>query len=162
MSDQAASTARRFLQTIWPSEPEDLRRLRSTSLPPGGKWSGVLFCDLILLWSAQVLGLQRSLALNAQVPLDALVDVVAAELRQMADWLAHWQMSDSVAFLRQVASELETDRPADEAEVARALEGILLVVNRTQNWIDGFVPWAQLDERLPLIDAEHAPGNTHA
>jgi hypothetical protein len=158
MSTAALNTARQFVDQVWKSEPEDMRRLRDTSLPPGGRWSGVLFCNLILLWSGQTLGLQRGLVLKGSLPASAVTTVVEAELRQVADWLSHWQLTDTSAFLRRAADDLVSDPPGTPEALAETIAELSIAINRVQNWIDAFVPWAQLDGLLPRLDANTAPG----
>lgn len=158
MSAAALSTTRQFVEQVWGREPEDMRRLRETALPPGGRWSGVIFCNLILLWSGQTLGLQRALALTGDVSLEAATTVIAAEVRQVADWLNHWHMSDTCAFLRRIADDLVSDPPATPEALAETIAELSIATNRVQNWIDAFVPWAQLDRLLPPLDATTAPG----
>jgi len=158
VSAAALSTTRQFVEQVWAREPEDMRRLRDTALPPGGRWSGVLFCNLILLWSGQTLSLQRRLALNGDVALEAATTVIVGELRQLADWLNHWQMSDTCAFLRRVADDLASDPPGTLQVLAETIAELLIATNRIQNWIDAFVPWAQLDRLLPPLDGSTAPG----
>jgi hypothetical protein len=158
VSTAALNTTRQFVEQVWAREPDDIRHLRDTALPPGGRWSGVLFCNLILLWSGQTLGLQRGLALKRDVPLEATTTVVVAELRQVADWLNHWHMSHTCGFLRRVADDLVSDPPATPEALAETIAELLVATNRVQNWIDAFVPWAQLDRRLPPIDGNTAPG----
>jgi hypothetical protein len=152
MTDTARATALDFVHRVWPSEPDDIRRLKATSLPPGGRWSGVLFCNLIMLWTGQILGLQRSLVLDGSLPADVAVGLLASELRQLADWLAHWQMTDTCAMLRQVADEIVAEPGSSAQTLAHTIEGLMLAVNRMQNWTDAFVPWAQLDRLLPPLE----------
>lgn len=161
MSEAAIGKIQAFLDRVWADEPPDIRRLRGTALPPGGRWSGVLFCNLILLWSGQVLALQRKLALEGSVAPAAAAAIVVAELRLMADWLAHWHLDDTCALLRDVADDLASPAEPSAQSLASVIEGLLVAVNRMQNWIDAFVPWARLDQLLPPLDAETAPGYAH-
>jgi hypothetical protein len=145
-------TAQDFVKQIWPRQPEDIRRMIATSLPPGGRWSGVFFCNLIMLWSGQVLSLQRALLLDGKLPVEAATPLLAAELKQLADWLAHWQMADTCAFLRRVADELSGETGHTPQTLAQTIEVLLVAINRMQNWTDAFVPWAQLDRLLPSLE----------
>lgn len=151
---------RAFLEKVWDQEPEDIRRLRATRLPPGGRWSGVLFCNLILLWSGQTLMTFRTLARAGKVPAEQLAVVTAAHLRQLAAWIGpdHWHLDDTAAFLNRVADRLDGGAAMPPEDFARVVEELLLVINRVQNWCDAFVPWAQLDALLPPISRDQAPG----
>lgn len=151
---------RAFLEAVWDREPEDARRLRETRLPPGGRWGGVFFCNLILLWSGQTLMTFRTLARDGKVPADQLAVVTAAHLRQLAAWVGpdHWCMNDTAAFLGRVADRLDGGAAVTPAEISRVIEELLLAINRVQNWIDAFVPWARLDALLPPISRDQAPG----
>jgi hypothetical protein len=147
-----SETTHAFVQAIWAREPEDIRRLKATNLPPGGRWSGVFFCNLIMLWSAQVLGLQRALVLEGSLPVETACSLITAELTQLADWLAHWHMDDTCALLRRVSDELATQPPRSPRNLAETIEQLLIAINRMQNWTDAFVPWAQLDRLLPGLE----------
>ncbi len=149
---------RAFAKTVWRAEPADVKCLRATSLPPGGKWSGVLFCNLLLLWSGQIIMSFRSLAKSGNVPVAALAAVTATHLRQLADWLAHWQMNDTVAFLRGVADRIDAGDVKNAADFAVLIEEVAVALNRVQNWIDAFVPWSTFDAKLPPLAADRAPG----
>lgn len=149
---------RAFTRIVWEREPDDIKRLRETGLPPGGRWSGVFFCDVLLLWSAQTLMTLRGLARADQVPAKALATVAAAHLNQLADWLAHWRMDDTVALLRPVARRFEAGEPWTGTQLCATIEELVVALNRTQNWIDAFVPWSRLDASLPKLDRVTAPG----
>ena len=158
MSAELNQEVRAFTKAVWGAEPEDLRRLRAASLPPGGRWSGVLFCNLLLLWSGQIIMSFRSLAKGGTVPADALAAVTAAHVRQLADWLAHWQMDDTVRLLRRVGERLEAGDVKSAADLSTLIEELAVALNRVQNWIDAFVPWSTFDAKLPPLDRDTAPG----
>jgi len=156
--DDAIERLNRFVEAVWTQEPADIRRLRDTRLPPAGRWGGTLFANLILLWSGQNLQLFRRLARERTVPVDALSAVVAAYLRQLSVWLAHWRMDDTCGFADQLAGAFEATAFRTPEEFGDAMALLSLALNRVQNWIDAYTPWVQLDTRLPALSAEVAPG----
>jgi hypothetical protein len=147
MSTAAMSAA---LAAIWADQPADIARLRDSSLPPGGRWSGVLLCNVLLLWNGQILMSLRALARDRTVGPAALAAVLAAQCAAVADWVAHWNMHDLEQVMRSAAGRLSS--PVDAAELEKLLDELILVTNRVQNWIDSFTPWAQLDQLLPALD----------
>ncbi len=155
---EAVDRLTRFVDAVWAQEPPDIRRLRETRLPPAGRWGGTLFANLILLWSAQNLQLFRALAREGTVPVDALSAVVAAYLRQLSVWLAHWRMDDTCGLADDLAGAFAAKAFRSPEEFGDAVALLSLGLNRVQNWIDAYTPWAQLDARLPALSAETAPG----
>jgi hypothetical protein len=137
------------LAAVWADQPADITRLRSSSLPPGGRWSGVLLCNVLLLWSGQVLMSLRTLAREGAVDGRALATVLAAQCTAVADWVAHWHMDDLEQIMRSAAGRLRS--PMDAAGLEELTGELILVTNRVQTWIDAFTPWAQLDQLLPSL-----------
>lgn len=117
-----------------------------------------MFANLILLWSAQNLQLFRVLARERTVPVDALSAVVGAYLRQLSVWLAHWHMDDTCGLADDLAGVFEAKVFRGPEEFGEAVGLLSLGLNRVQNWIDAYTPWAQLDERLPALSTDTAPG----
>jgi hypothetical protein len=152
---------RAFVRVHWAEEPADVCRLRDTVLPPGGRWAGTFFVNLILLWSAQNILLLRALAKEGTVSVANLTVITSAYLRQLADWLAHWRMDDTCRLARDAAQALESNPAGQVEEFAEVLAQVGIALNRVQNWIDAYVPWAQLDTRLPELSADKAPGFVH-
>jgi hypothetical protein len=147
-----------FVRQVWAEAPADVRHLRATDLPPGGRWAGTLFANLILLWSGQNLLLLRTLAIENIVPVQTLSVVVSRYLRQLSAWLAHWRMVDTCRIADEVARALETGPELSPLLFGEMLAQLTLGLNRVQNWIDAYVPWAQLDSRLPDLSENAAPG----
>ena len=146
------------MDAVWAQEPPDIRRLRETRLPPAGRWGGTLFANLILLWSAQNLQLFRTLAREETVPVDAWSAVVAAYLRQLSVWLAHWHMDDTCGLADDLAGAFEAgcfEAPRSSATRWRSCRWGS-TVSRTGSTRTR--PWAQLDARLPALSTETAPG----
>lgn len=138
------------LAAFWADEPADIARLRDSPLPPGGRWSGILLCNVLLLWSGQVLMSLRELARGRPDGTADLTAVLGAQCTAVADWVAHWNMHDLEQVMRSAGGRLRS--PVDAAEFGELLDELILVTNRTQNWIDSFTPWARLDELLPALD----------
>ena len=157
-SGDGAERLRRFVDAVWAQEPPDVRRLRDTHLPPAGRWGGTLFANLLLLWSGQNLHMLRTLAREGRVPVDALSAVAGAYLRQLSVWLAHWHMDDTCGLADALAGAFEANEFRTAEEFGDAAARLSLALNRVQNWIDAYTPWAQLDARLPALSADNAPG----
>jgi hypothetical protein len=141
---------RSFTVERWVGEPEDVRRLRTFSLPPMGTLPCVLYCNFDLFWAGEQLQVCRQAALAGDLRLPELAEVSGLLLERIAARTAKWEMTDTVALVRRAAEVLREWRPDSAEEFSVVVEHLLMAINRIQAAVDAIIPWNELDRAVHL------------
>ena len=59
-------------------------------------------------------------------------------------------MTETVALERMLAQYFKGKGPASSEEFLAVVEHAMIALDRVQSWIDGLLPWSELDARLAL------------
>ncbi len=84
------------------------------------------------------------------LPVQVVCQTVAGLLERHAARLEKWSMTETVALERMLAQYFKGKGPASSEEFLAVLEHTLIALDRVQSWIDGLLPWNELDARLSL------------
>jgi hypothetical protein len=76
--------------------------------------------------------------------------MLAGLLERHAARLEKWSMTETVALERMLAQYFKGKGPASEEEFLAVVEHAMIALDRVQSWIDGLLPWSELDARLAL------------
>ena len=143
----------RFAQRNWRSEPGDITRLRTHSLPPMGNLPPVLYANFNTFWMGENIQVVRQLALDKALPPAALNQMAAALLNRHAGRLAKWKLTNTVKLVRELAAYFEAGGAKNHGEVVQVCEAAMVAFDRINAWIDAMIPWAQFDKKVKLLDA---------
>lgn len=148
--EELRAELRRFTREHWAGEPEDVRRLRSFSLPPMGTMPCVLYCNFDLFWANEQLQVVRRAALDGAIPLPELARMTSLLLERTAARAGKWELRETVALIRRAAAVFADWQPQSGGELAAVIEELLIAIDRIQAGIDAIIPWAELDRSLTL------------
>jgi hypothetical protein len=143
----------RFAQRNWRSEPGDITRLRTHSLPPMGNLPPVLYANFNTFWMGENIQVVRQLALDKSLPPAALNQMAAALLNRHAGRLAKWKLTNTVKLVRELAAYFEAGGAKNHGEVVQVCEAAMVAFDRINTWIDAMIPWAHFDKKVKLLDA---------
>ncbi|HLI09527.1 MAG TPA: cyclophilin-like fold protein [Ktedonobacteraceae bacterium] len=161
LGEQESSTAhtlselRAFLTRNWRDEPADIAALRPVSRPPMGNLPCSFYANFNLFWLGEELQVCRQQVKDGIIPLQMVCQVIAGLLERHAARLEKWSMTETVALVRTLARYFKGNSPATTEEFLAAAELAMLALDRVQSWIDGLLPWNELDSHLSL----HRPIN---
>ncbi len=141
---------RAFIQRCWEQEPPDIRRLRTISRPPMGTLPCCFYANFNLFWAGENLQVCRLLVQSGTLPVAAVSQMVAALLERHAARLEKWEMSETVALERMLIQYFRGAGPASAEEFLAVVEHAMIALDRVQSWIDGLLPWSDLDARVAL------------
>lgn len=156
LSEMEHSTARvlgelrAFIARCWLHEPADIATLRSISRPPMGNLPCCFYANFNLFWAGENLQVCRQLVKDSGQPTQVVCQVVAGLLERHAARLEKWSMTETVALERMLAQYFKGKGPATTEEFLAVVEHTLIALDRVQSWIDGLLPWSELDARLAL------------
>jgi hypothetical protein len=149
-TERVLNELRAFIAACWSQEPADVTALRGVSRPPMGNLPCCFYANFNLFWVGENLQVCRQLVNDAAVPQQAVCQVIAGLLERHAARLEKWSMSETVAMERMLARYFRDNGPADRAEFLAVSEQALIAMNRVQSWVDGILPWNELDAHLAL------------
>jgi hypothetical protein len=141
---------RAYISTSWMQEPADITVLRGVSRPPMGNLPCCFYANFNLFWSGENLQVCRQMVKDDVVPQQAVCQVVASLLERHAARLEKWSMSETVAVERMLARYFRDLGPTNSEEFLAVIEEALIALDRVQSWIDGVLPWNELDGHLAL------------
>lgn len=141
---------RAYIARCWLHEPADITQLRSISLPPMGNLPCCFYANFNLFWAGENLQVCRQLVKDGGLPVQVVCQTVAGLLERHAARLEKWSMTETVALERMLAQYFKGKGPASSEEFLAVIEHTLIALDRVQSWIDGLLPWNELDARLSL------------
>lgn len=141
---------RAFIARCWQHEPADITQLRSVSRPPMGNLPCCFYANFNLFWAGEELQVCRQLAKDGVVPVQAVCQTVGGLLERHAARLEKWSMTETVALERMLVQYFKGKGPATSEEFLAVVEHTMIALDRVQSWIDGLLPWNELDARLAL------------
>jgi hypothetical protein len=141
---------RAYIARYWLHEPADITQLRSISRPPMGNLPCCFYANFNLFWAGENLQVCRQLVKDGGLPVQVVCQTVAGLLERHAARLEKWSMTETVALERMLAQYFKGKGPASSEEFLAVLEHTLIALDRVQSWIDGLLPWNELDARLSL------------
>ena len=139
-----------YIARCWLHEPADITQLRSLSRPPMGNLPCCFYANFNLFWAGENLQVCRQLVKDGELPVQVVCQTVAGLLERHAARLEKWSMTETVALERMLAQYFKGNGPASSEEFLAVLEHTLIALDRVQSWIDGLLPWNELDARLSL------------
>jgi len=154
-SEAALSTAHvlaelhAFTEDGWQHEPADIVTLRSVSRPPMGNLPCCFYANFNLFWAGENLQVCRQQVKDG-VPVQAVCLVLAGLLERHAARLEKWSMTETVVLERMLVRYFRGSGPATSEEFLAVAEHAMIALDRVQSWIDGLLPWNELDTRLVL------------
>jgi len=141
---------RAYIARCWLHEPADITQLRSISRPPMGNLPCCFYANFNLFWAGENLQVCRQLVKDGGLPVQVVCQTVAGLLERHAARLEKWSMTETVALERMLVQYFKGKGPASSEEYLAVLEHTLIALDRVQSWIDGLLPWNELDARLSL------------
>lgn len=156
MNEKELSTARvldelrAFTERNWQREPADIIALRSVTKPPMGNLPCCFYANFNLFWAGENLQVFRQQVKDGIVPVQMASKLLAGLLERHAARLEKWSMTETVALERMLAQYLKGQGPASIEEFLSVVEHGMIALDRVQSWIDGLLPWNELDAHLAL------------
>ena len=157
MSDSTMPTTERilaelrdFTQSVWQREPADIAALREVARPPMGNLPCCFYASFNLFWAGEDLQVCRQIVKDGAIPVPAVSQMIAGLLERHAARLEKWSMAATVALIHRLVSYFRESGPASSEEFLTIIEHTLIALDRVQSWIDGLLPWNELDARLAL------------
>jgi hypothetical protein len=141
---------RAYIARCWLHEPADITQLRSVSRPPMGNLPCCFYANFNLFWAGENLQVCRKLVNDGVLPVQMVCQTIAGLLERHAARLEKWSMTETVALERMLAQYFKGKGPASSEEFLAVVEHTLIALDRVQSWIDGLLPWNELDTRLSL------------
>ncbi len=141
---------RAYIARCWLHEPPDITQLRSVSRPPMGNLPCCFYANFNLFWAGENLQVCRQLVKDGVLPVQVVCQTIAVLLERHAARLEKWSMTETVALERMLVQYFKGNRPASSEEFLAVVEHTMIALDRVQSWIDGLLPWNELDARLAL------------
>ena len=141
---------RNFIARCWLHEPADIATLRSISRPPMGNLPCCFYANFNLFWAGENLQVCRQQVKDGMLAVPVVCQMLAGLLERHAARLEKWSMTETVALERMLAQYFKGKGPASEEEFLAVVEHAMIALDRVQSWIDGLLPWSELDARLAL------------
>ncbi len=150
---QMIAQLERFTTRNWKAEPADIKALRRFKRPPMGTMPCVIYANFDTFWLGENIQVLRQLALEGEMPVAELNRTAAALVTRHAARLGKWKMADTVRLMNEIAGYFAGGGARSHREFVEVAEAIMIAIDRINTWIDGLLPWAQLDRRLKLNPA---------
>lgn len=141
---------RAFIARCWLHEPADIVQLRTVSRPPMGNLPCCFYANFNLFWAGENLQVCRQLVKEGVLPAQAIGQIAAGLLERHAARLEKWSMTETVALERMLAQYFKGKGPVTNEEFLAVVEHAMIALDRMQSWIDGLLPWSELDAQLAL------------
>lgn len=141
---------RAFIARCWLHEPADIAQLRTVSRPPMGNLPCCFYANFNLFWAGENLQVCRQLVKDGVLPVQAVGQIAGGLLERHAARLEKWSMTETVALERMLAQYFKGKSSAITEEFLAVVEHAMIALDRVQSWIDGLLPWNELDARLAL------------
>jgi len=156
LSEMEHSTARvlgelrAYIARCWLHEPVDIATLRTISRPPMGNLPCCFYANFNLFWAGESMQVCRQQVKDGILPIQVVSTMLAGLLERHAARLEKWSMTETVALERMLAHYFKGKGPASSEEFLAVVEHAMIALDRVQSWIDGLLPWSELDARLAL------------
>lgn len=141
---------RNFIARCWLHEPADIATLRNMSRPPMGNLPCCFYANFNLFWAGENLQVCKQQVKDGTLPVQVVSRLLAGLLERHAARLEKWSMTETVALERMLARYFKEKGPASDEEFLAVVEHAMIALDRVQSWIDGLLPWNELDARLAL------------
>ncbi len=141
---------RAFIARCWLHEPADIAELRTISRPPMGNLPCCFYANFNLFWAGENLQVCRQLVKDGVLPVQVVCQTIGGLLERHAARLEKWSMTETVALERMLAQYFKGKGPATNEEFLAVVEHAMIALDRVQSWIDGLLPWNELDARMAL------------
>lgn len=141
---------RAYIARCWLHEPADIATLRTISRPPMGNLPCCFYANFNLFWAGESLQVCRQQVKDGILPVQVVSAMLAGLLERHAARLEKWSMTETVALERMLAHYFKGKGPASSEEFLAVVEHAMIALDRVQSWIDGLLPWSELDARLAL------------
>lgn len=142
-----------FTRRNWRVEPGDVKALRRFKRPPMGNMPCVFYANFDTFWLGENIQVLRQLALQGEMPVAELNRVAGALVARHMARLSKWKMANTVKLMKEVAAYFDARGAKSHTEFVAVAEAIMVAFDRINTWIDGALPWSQLDRRLKLNPA---------
>lgn len=142
-----------FTRRNWRAEPADIKALRRFKRPPMGNMPCVIYANFDTFWLGENIQVLRQLALQGDMPIAELNRVAGALVARHMARLGKWKMTNTVKMMKEVAAYFDGRGARSHAEFVAVAEAIMVAFDRINTWIDGTLPWSQLDRKLKLNPA---------
>jgi tellurite resistance-related uncharacterized protein len=139
-----------FTRRNWRVEPGDVKALRRFARPPMGTLPCVFYANFDSFWLGENVQVLRNLARAGDMPVAELNRVAAALIARHAARLGKWKMANTVKLMKEIVAYFEAGGARSHEEFVTVAEAIMVAIDRVNTWIDGALPWSQLDRRLKL------------
>lgn len=156
LSEMEHSTARvlgelrAYIARCWLHEPADIATLRTISRPPMGNLPCCFYANFNLFWAGESMQVCRQQVKDGILPVQVVSAMLAGLLERHAARLEKWSMTETVALERMLVHYFKSNGPASSEEFLAVVEHAMIALDRVQSWIDGLLPWSELDARLAL------------
>jgi hypothetical protein len=156
LSEMEHSTARvlgelrAYIARCWLHEPADIATLRAISRPPMGNLPCCFYANFNLFWAGESMQVCRQQVKDGILPVQVVNAMLAGLLERHAARLEKWSMNETVALERMLVHYFKGKGPASSEEFLAVVEHAMIALDRVQSWIDGLLPWSELDARLAL------------
>jgi hypothetical protein len=141
---------RAYIARCWLHEPADIITLRTISRPPMGNLPCCFYANFNLFWAGESLQVCRQQVKEGTLAVQVVSTMLAGLLERHAARLEKWSMTETVALERMLAHYFKGKGPASSEEFLAVVEHAMIALDRVQSWIDGLLPWSELDTRLAL------------
>ena len=139
-----------FTRRNWRKEPADVTALRRFKRPPMGNLPCVIYANFDTFWLGENIQVLRLLALEGTMPVAELNRVAGALIARHAARLGKWKMTNTVKLMSELVGYFEGGGATSHKEFVALAEAVMLAIDRINTWIDGMLPWSQLDRRVKL------------
>ncbi|HKV60238.1 MAG TPA: hypothetical protein VJO32_18250 [Ktedonobacteraceae bacterium] len=141
---------RAYIARCWLHEPADIATLRTIARPPMGNLPCCFYANFNLFWAGESLQVCRQQVKDSVLPVQVVSVMLSGLLERHAARLEKWSMTETVALERMLAHYFKGKGPASSEEFLAVVEHAMIALDRVQSWIDGLIPWSELDARLAL------------
>jgi hypothetical protein len=108
------------------------------------------YANFNLFWAGENLQVCRQQVKDGMLAVPVVCQLLAGLLERHAARLEKWSMAETVALERMLAQYFKGKGPASTEEFLAVVEHAMIALDRVQSWIDGLLPWSELDARLAL------------
>jgi hypothetical protein len=149
-TSQVLEALQAFIERCWSHEPADIECLRQVSCPPMGNLPCCFYANFNLFWAGEHLQVYRQMVKEGAAPVSTACQMLAGLLERHAARLEKWAMAETVALERMLVHYFTGNSPATTEEFIAVVDLALVALDRMQSWIDGILPWNELDAKLTL------------
>ena len=135
-------------EKIWREAPPELERLKSQQRGRAGNLTVRLYAFADAYRNQRNIWLLRDGVKTQRLTIEVAKSVLAPFLGEMADRFEIWSLSTPAQLFRKASSLLDQVQTPDE--LTDLLDELLIYNNRWWFWLDGCIPWFDLDRELSI------------